>query len=211
MLGTTTRDRQAERREATRREIVDAAWALARERGLIDWTLRDVADAVGMRAPSLYSHFESKNAIYDAMFGQAWGDYEQLAIAQEAHLPPEPRDAVKHMSFVFFDFSVADLARYQLMNQRTIRGFEPSAEAFAPSVRMVQRSVELLAARGVRDEGWMVIWFALLGGLIDQQLANDPGGDSRRQLLDRAVDMWADAAGMPKQDPSGQTSNRRKK
>ena len=30
---------------------------------------------------------------------------------------------------------------------------------------------------------------ALVGGLIDQQLANDPGGDSRRLLLDRAADM----------------------
>lgn len=177
---------------------MDAAWALARERGLTDWTLRDVADAVGMRAPSLYSHFESKNAIYDAMFGQAWSEYEQTAIMNEANLPPSPRDAIKHMSFVFFDFSVADLARYQLMNQRTIRGFEPSEEAFAPSVRMVQRAVDLLAARGVTEHGWVVIWFALLGGLVDQQFANDPGGDSRRRLLEQAIDMWADAVDMPR-------------
>lgn len=34
-------------------------------------TLREIAQRVGMRAPSLYSHFASKNAIYDAMFGQA--------------------------------------------------------------------------------------------------------------------------------------------
>ncbi|MFD6397147.1 hypothetical protein [Nocardia sp. NPDC060249] len=34
-------------------------------------------------------------------------------------------------------------------------------------------------------------------GLVDQQLANDPGGHSRRKLLDRAVDMWADSVGLP--------------
>ena len=72
MLGTTNRDRAAERREATRREILDAAWQLAGERGLTGFTLSDVAGLVGMRAPSLYSHFDSKMAIYDAMFGEAW-------------------------------------------------------------------------------------------------------------------------------------------
>jgi len=205
MLGTPTRDRQAERREATRREILDAAWALARERGLTDWTLRDVAERVGMRAPSLYSHVESKNAIYDAMFAQAWGDYEQLALAERTRLPTDPRDVVKHMSRLFFDFATADLARYQLMNQRTVPGFEQSADAYAPSVRMVEHTISMLAERGVHDSGWVEIWFAVLGGLVDQQLANDPGGTSRRDLLDQAVDMWADAVGMPA------TSNHRTK
>ena len=32
------------------------------------------------------------------------------------------------------------------MNQRTLPGFEPSAEAFAPSQRTVQLTVEALAA-----------------------------------------------------------------
>jgi len=31
-------------------------------------TLRDIATRVGMQQPSLYSHFASKQAIYDAMF-----------------------------------------------------------------------------------------------------------------------------------------------
>ncbi len=48
----------------------------ARESGLTQITLRDVADRVGMQAPSLYGHFASKMAIYDAMFGEAWGEYE---------------------------------------------------------------------------------------------------------------------------------------
>jgi AcrR family transcriptional regulator len=56
------------RHAATRQEILDAAWRLARERGLGGWSLRDVAGAVGMRAPSLYGYFASKNAVFDAMF-----------------------------------------------------------------------------------------------------------------------------------------------
>ena len=74
MLDNPIRDRQTERRTATRLEILNAAWTLARESGLAELTLRDVAERVGMRAPSLYSYFASKNEMYDAMFGQAWSE-----------------------------------------------------------------------------------------------------------------------------------------
>jgi AcrR family transcriptional regulator len=199
VLGNPTRDRQAERREATRREIVDAAWAIAREKGLTEITLREVADRVGMRAPSLYSHFDSKNAIYDAMFGEAWSEYERLELEAEESMPEAPRAQTIAKALQFFDFATADLPRYQLMNQRTIPGFEPSSEAFAPSQRIVQRTVERLAAIGVTDRGDVEILISILAGLSAQQLANDPGGDSRRPLLIRAVEMWADGVGLPKE------------
>ena len=57
MLVIPKRDRVAERREATRGEIIEAAWQLAQEQGLAEFTLRDLAETVGMRAPSLYTHF----------------------------------------------------------------------------------------------------------------------------------------------------------
>jgi AcrR family transcriptional regulator len=59
MLGIPNCDRVAERRAATHREIIDAAWEVAREQGLAQLTLRDVAERVGMKAPSLYSHVDS--------------------------------------------------------------------------------------------------------------------------------------------------------
>src|SRR3954471_3179938 len=83
------RDRRAERHAATRREILDAAWALARERGLAGWALRDVAEAVGMRAPSLYGYFDSKHALYDAMFAD--GNAELLRRVEAAAADVEAR------------------------------------------------------------------------------------------------------------------------
>src|SRR4051794_27849057 len=101
MLDTPKRDRAAERRAATRREIIEVAWELAQDRGLAQFTLRDVADRVGMRAPSLYTHFASKHAIYDAMFGEAWSDFEQVALAEVAVLPQAPRAALRRAARVF--------------------------------------------------------------------------------------------------------------
>ena len=49
-----------------------AAWELVREHGLAGLALRDLAERVGMKAPSLYSYFGSKLEIYDAMFHEGY-------------------------------------------------------------------------------------------------------------------------------------------
>ncbi len=201
MLGTPKRDRVAERRAATRREILDAAWALAREVGLTQITLRDVADRVGMQAPSLYSHFASKLAIYDAMFGEAWGDYEATFAELDDKVAEleasDPRAAMLLLSRHFYDFAVADHPRYQLMNERIVPGFEPSADSYAPSVRVMTEGRRRIMALGDITDADFTIWVSILGGLINQHFANDRGGTRITALLSRAVDMWADAVGLP--------------
>ncbi len=162
-----------------------------------------------MQPPSLYSHFASKNAIYDAMYAEAWLTYEESAAALEP-LPEHPRVAIAKIARGFFDFAVADLARHQLMNQRTIPGFEPSADAYAPAVRVLEQCRAMLAGCGVTDSADVDIWLALIGGLIDQQLANDPRGDRYSRLLERAIDMWADAIGVPKHSPAATKAARKR-
>jgi AcrR family transcriptional regulator len=198
MLENPIRDRRSERRAATRGEILDAAWAIAREKGLAELTLREVGARIGLRGPSLYSYFDSKDAIYDAMFGQAWS--ECLAVFDELapRLPRSPRGTLKAVARAFFDFAAADLARHQLMNQRTIPGFVPSAAAYGPAVQVLERARAYLGACGVHRADHFDLYTALVGGLVDAQQANDPGGDRWSLLLDQAMDMFADHAGLPR-------------
>jgi AcrR family transcriptional regulator len=197
MLVNSNRDRIAERREATRREILSVAWQLARERGIAQLTLRDIAHRVGMRAPSLYSHFESKNAIYNAMFAEAWTECLAVTTAAAASPAASPRAAMRQLARAFFDFSASDLSRYQLMNQRTIFGFEPTAESYAPAVATLEVFRAALVAQNVTRQADIDLCVAVVSGLIDAQLANDPGGDRWSRLLDRAIDMLADNLGIP--------------
>lgn len=205
MLDSPNVDRHTRRREQTRREIVDAAWEVARTAGLTGVTLRDVAERVGMRAPSLYSHFESKHAIYDAMFGEAWAAYEEVKLQEEAQLTDDLRSCAHQISRTFFDFAVADPVRYQLMNQRVIPGFDPSPASYAPAVRVLESAQAIAAARGLEDPDDLFLLLAIIGGLIDQQIANDPGGDRFARMLPRAVDMWADGVGLPRTTPEKDT------
>lgn len=193
---------QDKRREAARREILAAAWAVAHENGLGALTLREVAARVGMRPPSLYTHFASKHAVYDAMFGQAWAELLELVESQEPDLPAEPRAALRGIGRRFFAFAVADPERHQLMNVRTIPGFEPSAEAYAYSVRCYTLTRRRFARIGVTEQADLDLYTAVIGGLVNQQLANEPGGDRWARQVDRAMDMLADEIGLPKENPT---------
>jgi hypothetical protein len=76
------------------------------------------------------------------------------------------------------------------MNQRTIVGFEPSTESYAISVAVMDVLRDNIAHHGVTGQQDIDLYVALVGGLIDAQLANDPGGDRWGRLLNRTIDMF---------------------
>jgi AcrR family transcriptional regulator len=185
-----TRDRRAERREATRAEILEAAWALARTQGLAGLSLRDVARRIGTRPPSLYWYFDSKHAIYDAMFADA--NRQLLQRLAEQDWPEDARELLRAGARVFVEFCTEDVARYQLMFQRTIPDFEPSPESFALAMEVFDTMRMRFGAAGLNDPSDLDLWTALIAGLSAQQTSNQPGGDRWLRLIDEAVDMYAD-------------------
>jgi|SRR5579863_3171443 AcrR family transcriptional regulator len=189
MVGTPIRDRRSERREATKLEILGAAWDLVRAEGLAALTLRDLATKVGMQPPSLYSYFDSKHAIYDAMFLQ--GNVELLKRYEAMPELGDPVDDFRARARLFVGFTVEDPARAQLMFMRTIPGFEPSPETYAVAVQIVELAKERFATAGVKPE-YFDLWTGIISGLSFQQIANEPGTDRWVALLDEAVDMFLD-------------------
>lgn len=184
MPTTTTTTARA---RVTRQQILEAGWELARAQGLTGWTMRDLATAVGIRAPSLYVHFASKHEIYDAMFADGYRAF--IARAEDVELPSDPREAARTAARTFVEFAVADPARLALLFLRVIPGFEPSAESYALSEDVYARGVEILARAGLTEPGDVDLWTAVLSGLATQQVSNDPGGDRWVRLVDRAVDL----------------------
>lgn len=182
-------DRRSERHQATRNEILATAWSLTNEKGLTGWSLRELAAAVGMRAPSLYVYFPAKDHIYDAMFGESYR--QLLELSRSTTLPNEPRERLRTMAVTFFDFAVENPAALQLMFWRVVPGFEPSPDAYAPSLQLMDLALKAFAEIGITNPSATDMWTALLSGLVSQQASNDPGGDRWRRLIDDAVDMFA--------------------
>src|SRR5438270_12548019 len=101
------------RREAKVASIVSSAWKLAREHGIAGVSLHGLAREVGMRQPSLYEYFDSKHALYDAMFAD--GNRQLLARLDALTLPRDPRAALKKYLRTFVSFAVEDAARCELL------------------------------------------------------------------------------------------------
>ena len=135
----------------------------------------------------MYAYFESKSAIYDAMFGQAATEF---ADTMAARIDGDgPHEVLATYARRFVEFCTSDPARYQLLFQRTLPGFEPTPESFAPAIRALANTQELLASHGITDERHIDLWTALITGLVDQQISNDPGGDRWTGLVDESVTM----------------------
>ena len=64
----------------TKQEILDAALTLFSTQGFEATSISQIADAVGIRKASLYSHFESKQAILDAIVKEVLEQYAKHSI-----------------------------------------------------------------------------------------------------------------------------------
>jgi AcrR family transcriptional regulator len=184
-------DRRTARHQATRAEIVAASWQAVREHGLASLSMRDLGQRVGMRAQSIYSYFASKHEIYDAMFLEGYEAFASLMerAVDDEQLATDPIGAAKATSRTFVEFCTSDPVRYQLLFQRTIPDFTPSNESYAVAIDVYEHARKQLATIGLRDEADLDLWTAVLTGLTDQQISNDPGGDRWTRLVDRAIDM----------------------
>jgi AcrR family transcriptional regulator len=181
-----------QRREAKIAALIAAAWALAREHGIGGVSLHALARKVGMRQPSLYEYFDSKHALYDAMFAD--GNRQLLARLDAVKLPPDSRAALKRYVGAFVAFALEDPARCELMFQRPVPGFTPSPESYALAEAVLGGAVKLMHEAGVTAQGDIDCIVAMTAGLIDAQMSNDPGGNRWTRHLNRLVDLLVDDA-----------------
>lgn len=86
----------------TKQEVLEAALELFSVQGFEATSISQIAGAVGIRKASLYSHFESKQAILDALVKEVLGQYTEHSIFARTDweknaekLPLTPDEAVE--------------------------------------------------------------------------------------------------------------------
>jgi AcrR family transcriptional regulator len=183
-------DKVTLRREAKVAAIVGSAWRLAREHGIGGVSLHVLAREVGMRQPSLYEYFDSKHALYDAMFAD--GNRQLLERLDALRLPRDPRAVLKKYLGTFVAFALEDPARCELLFQRHIPGFTPTPESYVLAEEALGRGVKLMHEAGVTEQGDIDCIVAMTAGLMDAQMSNDPGGNRWTRHLNRLVDLLVD-------------------
>jgi len=162
------------RRNSKQAQILDVAWQLARRDGIAGISLRELADRVDLRQPSLYTYFGSKSELLDAMFAQG---FQQLVDEREAlSLSIDPMQALREGCRHFVEFCVGDIARYQLLFQHTIPGFQPTEASMRVSGQALAHLQRWLDDAGFTDPAALDLMRALLMGIAGEQIANDPAG-----------------------------------
>jgi AcrR family transcriptional regulator len=176
-----TADRRSRRRQETIEEILDIAVAVMGELGVNGLSLAEVARRLGVQPPSLYKYFPSLRAVYDALFKRG---QEQLgAVIAGAMADAQPGIAsVRAGLEASLRWSLANGAVSQLMFWRPVPNFEPSEEAFAPSVEWVAglraglaEAVERgeLGPEGESDEA-LTMLATFTSGVFTQAVSNEP-------------------------------------
>lgn len=140
-----------------------------------------------MAAPSLYSYFDSKDALYDAMFAEGNRAAAAIPIEEAGSL----RDQLATNARTFLAFCVEDPVRYQLLYQRTIPGFTPSEESWQLAREAYARMMAPLARFGITEQADLDLITGCISGLASQQLSNEPEGTRWVKQLDVVVDLLA--------------------
>jgi AcrR family transcriptional regulator len=174
-------DRRARRRRQTIEEILDIATEVMTEQGVNGLSLAEVARRLGVQPPSLYKYFPSLMAIYDALFLR--GQLEHLDVMRQGMAGAEPGlESLIAGLGASGQWLLANRAIAQLLFWRPVPSFEPSAEAFAVSIEMVEMQraalAEAVAAGQLGPEAdsdeavYLISTFIV--GVSSQAMANEP-------------------------------------
>lgn len=136
-----------------RAEILDAAGRLLAEKGDEDAvSIRMIADAVGVTAPSIYLHFPDKDALIEAVCDQRFREFDE-ALEKAASVEDDPLDALRARGRAYVQFGLDNPEHYRVifmtrhdrameLADLTPDGERAGARAFGHLVEAVVRAAE---------------------------------------------------------------------
>lgn len=163
--------------EGRREQVLRVAEALFARGGYNGIGLREIAAEVGIRAPSLFKHFKSKHALYNAVLRGIFTRLSEVAARLESDAPFADRleDFVGgYIDLVAVDPNVVPLLFRELMERSEIMDPETRAAAFD-----IYRRIDAFLEAGQRAGAFRQVdrfrfQLALTGAILYHSLAARP-------------------------------------
>jgi AcrR family transcriptional regulator len=145
------RRRSAESRSpGTREKILEAAERLIAAHGPEGFQLKDVADAVGIRPPSVYAHFESRDAICRAVAQRL---YDGIVAAVRIDQTRDPMEALLQLLEDYVRYLADRPAHLRLVLRDLAYTAFPSEDPETPSMeeawQAMSKAFRALVQRGI--------------------------------------------------------------
>lgn len=80
----------------TKERILIESLDLFSKKGFDAVSVEEIAQAVGIKAPSLYKHYKSKQEIFDGIFVKMKAEYEEKTISLNMHFDNDTDDSLKY-------------------------------------------------------------------------------------------------------------------
>jgi len=177
----------------TRQRIKDQAMALFVARGVDAVSVRDIAAAVGMKAPNLYAHFRSRDDLVHELFAEGYAAYGAM-LTQAAADAPDFATKLDRMIRLACRLHDEDTVRFRfllLTQHASLSGIDPGGED--NPMDFLQRNVQAAIDSGELPPGNAALTTAMLVGLVVQTATFLFYGRLREPMQDYA-DAIADAA-----------------
>jgi len=109
-----SKDRILRQKEETRKNILDAAYAIVKEEGWQGLSMRKIADRIEYTAPIIYEYFSNKEAILQELTKKGFVSLiKMLETAKSEHTEPEQQ--LEAMWMAYWNFAFTDKEMYQVM------------------------------------------------------------------------------------------------
>ncbi|MDX2170514.1 MAG: TetR/AcrR family transcriptional regulator [Deltaproteobacteria bacterium] len=173
--------------EARRDQVLRVAAALFARRGFRGVGLREIAGEVGIRAPSLFKHFKSKHALYNAVLLSIFARLNDVADRLDGAAPFETRleEFVSgYIDLVATDPNVVPLLFRELMERSEVMDPETRRAASAIYLRLDAFLEAGQRAGAFRQVDRFRFQLALTGAILYHSLAARP---YQTQVLNRST------------------------
>jgi AcrR family transcriptional regulator len=181
---------RAERKERTRRAILDAALALAADSNLAAISLRQVAKQVGVVPTAFYRHFGSLELLGLALVDESFRSLRLMLLDVWRHAP-EYRDFIDGSLPIVADHVRDNRSHYAFIARERVAGPPRVREAIDHEIALITRELATDIARTGATEQYSSADIALLADLIvsfvvtmAERLVDDPESEAR--TLDQA-------------------------